>query len=79
MQVTPNSKQGRLGLHYKRPELLMTLLTLMQNLGISAYVHSGKVICKPQEILRVVREAERQGQSLDAATFRGCLVGLESL
>ncbi|BDA45040.1 probable pentatricopeptide repeat-containing protein At5g39710 [Coccomyxa sp. Obi] len=79
IQVMPNSKQGRYGLYYKRPELLMTLLTLMQNLGISAYVHNGRVICKPQEIMRVVREAERQGRQFHAATFRGCLVGLEPL
>jgi hypothetical protein len=84
LQVATSNKHAQLGLSYKRPPLMMTLLKLMQNLGISSCLHETghslhgpNIVTKPQEILSFVQSAQQKGQRIDAATFRDCLVGLE--
>ncbi|KAK9908240.1 hypothetical protein WJX75_004672 [Coccomyxa subellipsoidea] len=84
IQVATSNKHAQLGLSYKRPPLMMTLLKLMQNLGISSCLHETghslhgpNIVTKPQEILSFVQSAQQKGQRIDAATFRDCLVGLE--
>lgn len=81
LQVATGTTHWNLGLGYKRPPLFMTLLKLVQNLGIASYLHASRsrVIMKPQEILRFVQSAQQRGQSIDAGTFRDCLVGLEPI